>query len=82
VPYPFAAGNHQQANAEQLAAAGAARMILDRDLSGRVLLDVISALRRDRAGLERMSRAAAALGRPQALADILDFLAQVSRRTF
>jgi len=78
VPYPYAAGNHQQANAEQLAAAGAARMILDRELSGGVLWNAIGELRRDRGELGRMSRASAALGRPQALADILDFLAEVS----
>src|SRR5690606_13807303 len=38
VPYPFAADNHQQKNAEALVKRGAARLILNKELSPEVLL--------------------------------------------
>jgi UDP-N-acetylglucosamine--N-acetylmuramyl-(pentapeptide) pyrophosphoryl-undecaprenol N-acetylglucosamine transferase len=37
VPFPYAANNHQEQNARTLAAAGAAALIHDRDLSGSLL---------------------------------------------
>ncbi|HUW66083.1 MAG TPA: undecaprenyldiphospho-muramoylpentapeptide beta-N-acetylglucosaminyltransferase [Spirochaetia bacterium] len=78
IPYPYAAGDHQVANAGELVAAGAARMILDRDLSGDRLLESIEELRRDRPLLGRMGRSAGELGRPRALDDILDFLEELT----
>ncbi len=78
VPYPFAAANHQQVNAEELVARGAARMILDRDLSGACLVENIGYLRRDPGARERMARAALELGRPRALEDILDFIERLA----
>ncbi len=47
VPFPFAADNHQQRNAETLAHAGAARMILDRDINGARLFHEIEELRKN-----------------------------------
>ncbi len=41
IPFPFAAHNHQEHNAQTLVQAGAAEMILDRDISGRRLADSI-----------------------------------------
>ncbi|MFN3481372.1 MAG: UDP-N-acetylglucosamine--N-acetylmuramyl-(pentapeptide) pyrophosphoryl-undecaprenol N-acetylglucosamine transferase, partial [Thermodesulfovibrionales bacterium] len=41
IPYPFAASGHQEENARKLSAAGAAKMILDDDLSGGVLSEEI-----------------------------------------
>ncbi len=37
VPYPYAASNHQEYNARSLEQAGAAIMILDKDLNGQIL---------------------------------------------
>ena len=41
VPYPFAADDHQAANAQALVSAGAAEMILEKDLNGKVLAQKI-----------------------------------------
>lgn len=70
VPYPFAAGDHQRFNAEALAAAGAAEMIADSELSGDLAADTIVALMDDEERRLAMERAAAAQGRPDAAGDI------------
>jgi len=42
IPYPFAADDHQAANARQLVSAGAAEMILENDLTGELLAQKIA----------------------------------------
>ena len=71
VPYPFAADDHQRANAEVLAARGAGTLILDRELSGAVLAQTVIALARDRARLTNMANAARQLGVPEAAARVV-----------
>jgi UDP-N-acetylglucosamine--N-acetylmuramyl-(pentapeptide) pyrophosphoryl-undecaprenol N-acetylglucosamine transferase len=71
VPYPFAADDHQRANASVLEAAGAARMILDRDLTGDRVTETVVALARDREQLEAMGGAARRLGKPDAAARVV-----------
>jgi UDP-N-acetylglucosamine--N-acetylmuramyl-(pentapeptide) pyrophosphoryl-undecaprenol N-acetylglucosamine transferase len=66
VPYPYAADDHQRVNAEVLEQNGAARMILDAELTPERVSEEILALIMDRTRLEAMARAAAALGKPQA----------------
>ena len=79
VPYPHAAG-HQRANAEQLAEAGAARLVEDADFDADALVDAIGILA-DPARHAAMAAASRELGRPgaaDALADILLALAERS----
>lgn len=66
VPYPFAADDHQRANAAALVEAGAARAIDDAALDADSLAAVIDELGRDRARLAAMAEAARRLGRPDA----------------
>jgi UDP-N-acetylglucosamine--N-acetylmuramyl-(pentapeptide) pyrophosphoryl-undecaprenol N-acetylglucosamine transferase len=66
IPYPHAAHGHQERNARVLVAAGAAEMILDRDLGGGRLGGAIVALLSDRARLETMADASRRAGRPDA----------------
>jgi UDP-N-acetylglucosamine--N-acetylmuramyl-(pentapeptide) pyrophosphoryl-undecaprenol N-acetylglucosamine transferase len=66
VPYPYAADDHQRANAEALVQSGAARMILDSELTPARVCEELRALISDRDRLATMARAAAALGKPQA----------------
>jgi UDP-N-acetylglucosamine--N-acetylmuramyl-(pentapeptide) pyrophosphoryl-undecaprenol N-acetylglucosamine transferase len=66
VPYPFAADDHQRANAEVLVAGGAAVMVLDRELTADGLATVVMELAADRARLQAMGAAARQLGRPDA----------------
>lgn len=70
VPYPHAAGRHQDHNAEWMAAAGAAVVIADDRLDGRSLAATVSALLGDPSRLEAMGSAAAALARPEAAAEV------------
>jgi UDP-N-acetylglucosamine--N-acetylmuramyl-(pentapeptide) pyrophosphoryl-undecaprenol N-acetylglucosamine transferase len=55
VPYPHAAHNHQEVNADNLVERGAAALLLDRELSGERLAKEIAHLVADRQTLRRMS---------------------------
>lgn len=70
VPYPYATANHQEFNARALEAGGAARVILDRELSGEKLLEAMEFLLLHDKELEKMRTASKAMGRPGAAAEI------------
>ncbi len=70
VPYPYAADEHQRHNAEVLVRAGAAVMILDRELTGPRLAATLQALLGDPDRHRTMAAAARALGRPDAAARV------------
>jgi UDP-N-acetylglucosamine--N-acetylmuramyl-(pentapeptide) pyrophosphoryl-undecaprenol N-acetylglucosamine transferase len=72
VPYPFAIYDHQRGNARALQEQGAAEMILDQELNGKVLAEKIRGYFADRSRLARMAAAARAAGRPEAAARIVD----------
>jgi UDP-N-acetylglucosamine--N-acetylmuramyl-(pentapeptide) pyrophosphoryl-undecaprenol N-acetylglucosamine transferase len=79
VPYPHAAG-HQRANAEGLAAAGAARLVEDAAFDGATLLEAADLLA-DPAAHAAMSAAARSLGRPGAADAVAELvLAAASHR--
>ncbi|MEL1134231.1 undecaprenyldiphospho-muramoylpentapeptide beta-N-acetylglucosaminyltransferase [Desulfitobacterium sp. THU1] len=71
IPYPFAAENHQEFNARALEKDGAARVILDRDLTGENLWAVIQGLVEKPEQLAEMSRSARNSGQPNALDKIV-----------
>ncbi|TLM99694.1 undecaprenyldiphospho-muramoylpentapeptide beta-N-acetylglucosaminyltransferase, partial [bacterium] len=77
IPYPYAAENHQEYNARALADRGAALLIKDSELSGHLLLQSILKLLENKPALDQMTFAARALGRPQALAEIMQCLSGV-----
>lgn len=81
VPYPHAAGGHQDANASRLAAAGAAEVIPDAELSGLRLQEHIRRLAHDRVLLRAMAEASRRLGRPAAAARVLDLLLAAAGRS-
>jgi UDP-N-acetylglucosamine--N-acetylmuramyl-(pentapeptide) pyrophosphoryl-undecaprenol N-acetylglucosamine transferase len=70
VPYPYAAGGHQAANARWMAGAGAAVVLQDAELTPERLANEVGALLGDRARLDAMARASAALARPAAAQDV------------
>ncbi len=70
VPFPHAASNHQEYNARSLERAGAAEVILDRDLEGKMLAERIAAIIDDPQRQRRMRAAALSLARPEAAAEI------------
>lgn len=79
VPYPHATGDHQAANAEWLAEAGAAEVIADADLTAKLAMERVSALLGDGPRLAAMSAAAASLARPDAAAVVADEVLAAAR---
>jgi UDP-N-acetylglucosamine--N-acetylmuramyl-(pentapeptide) pyrophosphoryl-undecaprenol N-acetylglucosamine transferase len=66
VPYPFATGHHQHANAEWMANAGAAVIVEDSDLDGTRVRELVGELLGDDERLRRMGEASAGLAMPDA----------------
>jgi UDP-N-acetylglucosamine--N-acetylmuramyl-(pentapeptide) pyrophosphoryl-undecaprenol N-acetylglucosamine transferase len=77
VPLAASAHDHQRFNARKAAAAGAAVMIEEKDLTGESLARAILALRDDPTRLLAMERAAAALARPEAAARVADLVEEL-----
>jgi len=78
VPFPQAADDHQRKNAEALAQAGAAEMILQKDLNGPTLAARIRFYFEHRDALRRMEQNSRALGRPDATERIVDLVEELS----
>ncbi|MCS6878451.1 MAG: undecaprenyldiphospho-muramoylpentapeptide beta-N-acetylglucosaminyltransferase [Geminicoccaceae bacterium] len=78
IPYPFAADDHQTANARALAEAGAAILLPQERASPAALADVLAALLSDGAAREALARAARRLARPRAAALIADALEELA----
>jgi UDP-N-acetylglucosamine--N-acetylmuramyl-(pentapeptide) pyrophosphoryl-undecaprenol N-acetylglucosamine transferase len=72
VPLPTATDDHQRKNAEALAKAGAAEMLLQADMTGAVLAERILALAADEARRAQLARAARRLAKPDAARVIVD----------
>ncbi|HEX2104734.1 MAG TPA: undecaprenyldiphospho-muramoylpentapeptide beta-N-acetylglucosaminyltransferase [Solirubrobacteraceae bacterium] len=66
VPYPYAAADHQTANARWMERAGAAIVVADRDLTPQRLRAEVDGLLAEPERLAAMGRASAALARPDA----------------
>ena len=75
VPYPYAVDDHQTANGNYLARAGAALLIQQRDLGPERLAGELRAL--DRATLTRMAVTARSLAKPDATARFADICEEV-----
>ncbi len=80
VPYPFAADNHQEVNAREMAEAGAALMFKQSELTPGKLADVVGDLAAHPETLAKMGSAMKSLGKPRAAADILDWCAKSRER--
>jgi len=82
IPFPFATHGHQEKNARTLAEAGAAELILEKDLTGERLARVVAALLSDAARLEWMAERSLRLGHPAAaekiVTDCLELVERVS----
>lgn len=72
IPYPFAAENHQEYNAQALVQAGAAQIVLDSECDGERLWEEVDRLISQPTLLAKMGAAAKALAQPQALNKIVD----------
>ena len=80
IPLPTATDDHQRKNAEALASAGAAEVLLQKDLNGPTLAQRLLALAGDRQRRRQMSVAARALARPDAARVIVDRALALAKR--
>jgi UDP-N-acetylglucosamine--N-acetylmuramyl-(pentapeptide) pyrophosphoryl-undecaprenol N-acetylglucosamine transferase len=80
IPLPTATDDHQRRNAEALASAGAAEILLQPDASGHALAGRILALAGDRERRARMADAARSLARPDAAKVIVDRALELAAR--
>lgn len=78
IPLPTAADDHQRKNAEALEAAGAAKMILQKDLNGEMLANEIKDLINAPEKITAMEQAAKKLVKGDAAAMIIDLIEQLS----
>jgi UDP-N-acetylglucosamine--N-acetylmuramyl-(pentapeptide) pyrophosphoryl-undecaprenol N-acetylglucosamine transferase len=80
VPFPFAADDHQRKNAEALEAAGAARMILQQELTGARLAAEITRLVRAPDELTRMEESSRRLARGDAAKATVDLMEEMIKQ--
>lgn len=72
IPYPYAAGRHQELNARKLVEMGAARMIFDSELKGEIIARNIKELYMDKTLRMDMQKNSRAVGRPDARSKVVD----------
>ncbi len=77
IPYPYAANQHQEVNGRSLVQAGGAVMILQKDMTGETLAQVIGRYMDDRSALDTMGENARLVGRRDAAKAIVDLLAGI-----
>jgi UDP-N-acetylglucosamine--N-acetylmuramyl-(pentapeptide) pyrophosphoryl-undecaprenol N-acetylglucosamine transferase len=80
IPYPFAADNHQELNARELAEAGAALMFKQSELTADKLAEALRPLLTDPARRADMGTKMKARARPAAAATVIDWC-ESQRRT-
>ncbi len=74
IPYPHAAGNHQEINARKLWDMSASQMIIERDLNGKTLAEMIKHLVEDRDAISEMERISKSLGSSEAATKIIKLM--------
>jgi UDP-N-acetylglucosamine--N-acetylmuramyl-(pentapeptide) pyrophosphoryl-undecaprenol N-acetylglucosamine transferase len=77
IPFPGAADNHQQKNAEALQNAGAAKMIIQKDLTGETLANEIKRLIEASEVINEMEMAAKRIGRVDAAEKTVDIIEEL-----
>jgi len=79
VPFAAAMGDHQTANAQPLAASGAAVIITEAELTPSVLAAHIGEILQDETKAKAMAAAALALGQPEAATKLADLVEQIAK---
>ncbi|HMQ03322.1 MAG TPA: undecaprenyldiphospho-muramoylpentapeptide beta-N-acetylglucosaminyltransferase [Pyrinomonadaceae bacterium] len=80
IPLPTAADDHQRKNAEAFERAGASRMIVQADLSGERLAEVVAEMINSPETVSSMEAAARSLGRADAAEATVDLIEQLARK--
>ncbi len=79
IPYPFAADNHQELNAREMATAGAALVFKQSELTAALLEAALRPLLTDASKRETMSAAMKAIAKPAAATIVVDWALSVAR---
>lgn len=79
IPLPTAADDHQRKNAEALVAEGAAKMILQSELSGERVARELREIVNDRSSIRSMAEKAKKLGRPDAAKAVFELIDELRR---
>ncbi len=80
IPYPYAAENHQEYNARSLEEKGAAKVILDKDLTGEELSSIVNKILEDDKRLAEMSKASKEMGQPKAIDNLISLVEELVSR--
>ncbi len=75
IPFPQATDDHQRKNAEVMVAGGAARLLIEAELSEAILFDTLASLLKNAGELSRMGAQAKSLAKPEAAAEIAAMVA-------
>ncbi|MEE2787953.1 MAG: undecaprenyldiphospho-muramoylpentapeptide beta-N-acetylglucosaminyltransferase [Myxococcota bacterium] len=81
IPFPYAADDHQAANAESLVTAGAAKMVREENMTTDGMIELIDNLLSEPSRLAEMSVCAKTRGRPDAARSIVSDLLRLSGLT-
>jgi UDP-N-acetylglucosamine--N-acetylmuramyl-(pentapeptide) pyrophosphoryl-undecaprenol N-acetylglucosamine transferase len=81
LPFPFAADNHQEKNADVIVAAGGALKLLDSQASGEAMAGLLLKLMDDAPRLEAMGAAMGKLARPQAADEVVTAMLAATENT-
>lgn len=79
VPYPYAAGRHQELNAMKLLEMGAAKVIRDSELNGEILSNTIRILYENESMRFEMQKNSRTLGKPDACVRVVDIAMSLIR---
>jgi UDP-N-acetylglucosamine--N-acetylmuramyl-(pentapeptide) pyrophosphoryl-undecaprenol N-acetylglucosamine transferase len=79
IPFPFAADNHQEVNAQSLVSAGAAKLFRQSEVTPEVLAETVRALVDAPEQRAKMSEAARRVGKPNAARDVASELLELIR---
>ena len=80
IPFPFATADHQRHNAQALQKQGAAKMVLQKELTAQVLAEKISSLLSDETGLKQMAEKSKNMGRPEAASLLVDEMEKLLKK--
>lgn len=80
IPYPYATGDHQTANAEWVVKGGAGEILADSELSAQTLTERVRELLRHQVRMVEMSAAARRLAKPDAGSRIAEIVFEVAGR--
>lgn len=80
IPYPFAAENHQEFNARELEKKGAAKVILNKELTSEKLIEALEDILSSESRLQKMTDASRSMGKPGAAMEIAEMAVNLTKK--